>query len=305
MAYSPIHRLDLNLVRVFVAVYETASVTLAAERLFVTQPSVSYALARLRELFGDPLFTRTADGMQPTLCAQAAYRHFSEGLARIGDGWESLQTFEAAASQRRFRISMSDIGELAFLPPLMALLHQQAPGVTLEVVAPAMEQIPAQLASGQIDAAVGHLPAIAGVTQSVSLFEEHYVCLLRRAHPLVGEHLSLPDYLAARHAYVAAPASGHHMIEQVLQARGLQRNIALQIPHFTALPTLIAHSDLLATMPSRAAAMLAGYENLRTLPLPMALPALDVRLHWHARRESNAALAWFLGVVRQALGPLR
>lgn len=304
MVYSSLHRLDLNLVRVFVAVFETASVTLAAERLFVTQPSVSYALARLRELFGDPLFTRTADGMQPTLCAQAAYRHFSEGLACIGDGWESLQTFQAAASARRFRISMSDIGELAFLPPLMALLHQQAPEVTLEVVAPAMEQIPAQLASGQIDAAVGHLPAIAGVTQSISLFEERYVCLLRQEHPLVGGPLTLEGYLAARHAYVTAPASGHHMIEQVLQARGLRRNIALQIPHFTALPTLIAHSDLLATIPSRAAAMLATYEPLHILPLPVDLPALDVRLHWHAKRESNAALAWFLEVVRRALEPL-
>lgn len=294
-------RMDLNLVRVFIAVYETSSVTLAADRLFVTQPSVSYALSKLRELFGDPLFVRGAEGMAPTVCAQSVYLKFREGLALIKDGCDVLRSFDYAESDRLFRVSMSDIGELAFLPPLMAALQATAPQVRLEVVNPPVDQIPALLASGQIDLAIGNLPSISDLTRSVRIFEEHYVCLLSPRHPLAGSALTLEAYLAARHAYVPAASSGHHVIEQALQERGLRRSIYLRIPHFTALPTLLANSDLIVTMPSRAARILARYEDLQMLPLPVDLPRLEVRMHWNEKRESNAALAWFLEVVRSAL----
>src|ERR1700722_20375996 len=125
-------RLDLNLIRLFVAVYETRSTTLAAARLFVTQPSVSYGLAKLREQLGDPLFQRGPDGMVATAYAVDAYENFREGLARIQDGIESVTAFDPATSTRRFRISMSDIGTMAFLPVLLREILQCAPNVEIE-----------------------------------------------------------------------------------------------------------------------------------------------------------------------------
>lgn len=295
------HQLDLNLVRVFVAVYETRSVTHAAARLFVTQPSISYALSKLRDLMGDPLFTRGADGMVPTLYASELHQGFREGLGSIQDSMESVGGFDAARSQRRFRISMSDIGAFAFLPPLINRIEKLAPGVEIEVAEPAVSEIPAQLASGQIDAAVGHLTSINSQTSNAFLFKAHYSCLVRRGHPTIKNKLTLEKYLAARHAYVSSGTTGHSLVESTVRELGYRRKVALQIPHFTALPTILAQCDLIATLPSGAADMLTTMADLKSLPLPLPIPEFEVRLHWSARRKKNAAVAWFLDVVRSAL----
>jgi DNA-binding transcriptional LysR family regulator len=136
-------RIDLNLVRVFVTIYETKSVTAAAERLFLTQPSVSYALARLRIALQDPLFVRGADGMTPTMCGELTYKKFSEAIASIDSAVELTKRFDPNTSSQRFRLAMSDIGELIFLPPILRLLQREAPNVELEVV-----QVGGQRSSG-------------------------------------------------------------------------------------------------------------------------------------------------------------
>ena len=157
-------QLDLPLLRAFVAIYETGSVTSASERLFVTQPSVSYALGKLRETLNDPLFVRSGGAMTPTPRARDCYDLFSSALVQIENALEQSKQFNPEASTRRFRIAMSDIGELIFLPPIFNLMQRRAPKMELEVVQVPQEDLPGWLASGKADAAVGNLPSICNTT---------------------------------------------------------------------------------------------------------------------------------------------
>lgn len=297
-------RLDLNLVRVLVAIYETRSVTLAAERLSLTQPTVSYGLARLREAYGDRLFVRGAAGLVPTAAAEVVYRRFSQALAGIDSTLEDPQRFDPLRSTRRFRVAMSDIGALYFLPPLYARLQQVAPSVELEVVQVAMDRLVDDLASGRLDAAVGNLPAIRAHTRSSLLFLERYACLLAREHPRIGEALTLEAFVAARHVMVASAFSGHRLLDDALAERGVAREIAVRIPHFTALPRLIAQSELLVTLPARVARLYASQGPLKTLELPVPIPEFEVRVHWHAHHEASPSHKWLVGEIGAALGVL-
>jgi DNA-binding transcriptional LysR family regulator len=294
-------RIDLNLIRVFVTIYETKSVSAAASQLFLTQPTISYSLSKLRTLLNDPLFVRSPDGMVPTACGDRTYEQFSAAMARIETAIEMTQKFDAKHSTQRFRIAMSDIGELFFLPPILEHLHRVAPDVEIEVVQIALNEVAGWLAAGKVDVAVGNLRPIEAVTHSVKLFTERYVCLLRKDHGTIKGKLTLDNFVAARHVLVASVFSGHQLIEDILREHGVSRKISLQIPHFTILPRLISNTDLLVSLPTRVAHLFESYAPLKTLNLPIAIPEFDVRVYWDERQESNAAHQWIRNIVIDAL----
>ncbi|WP_162983650.1 LysR family transcriptional regulator, partial [Pseudomonas aeruginosa] len=209
---SPI---DLNLIRTFVILYEAGSVTLAAERLFVTQPSVSYALARLRELFDDALFTRTRDGIQPTFVAEQLYGTFRESLTRIEGAVQSVRHFDPATTERRFRIALTDLGEVGFLSLILERLTRDAPFAEVEVLPLQVDEVGTWLSSAKVDAAICRQPVPGARSQRV--LHERYVCLLSDRHPRIGDSLSLEQYLAERHIVVTR-TSGHGIAEDVLEA---------------------------------------------------------------------------------------
>ena len=294
-------RIDLNLIRLFVAVFETRSASLAAERLCVTQPTVSYGLASLRRTLQDSLFVRTREGMVPTLQAKQLYREFTQGLSLIDSAVEASEHFSPVQSHRRFLLAMSDIGELIFLPPILECLHQQAPHVELEIVEAASTDLARRLASGEVNAAIGNLPALLNETRTHILFEERYVCLLRKQHSTIGEVLTLEDFVAARHVLVSSGLSGHNLIEETLRSNGIRRQVGLQIPHFTILGNLIGSSDLLVLLPSRVAKFFESQGSVRSLEFPQPLPRFEVRLHWHDREEQNIGNKWLRNLIIDAL----
>nr|WP_244960417.1 LysR family transcriptional regulator [Eoetvoesiella caeni] len=287
--------------RTFIAIYETGSLTTTAERLCVTQPTVSYSLSKLRDTLNDPLFLRGSSGMIATASAHECYRRFSTALLAIDDAIETTRRFVPAESTRRFKIAMSDIGAANFLPPIFERMGQYGPRVELEVVQLVADEVSGCLASGKIDAAVGNLASISSLTRHISLFNEHYVCLLSENHPVIKDSLSLDLFLAARHAFVSANYSGHRQVEEALRKAGVMRSVALQIPHFTVLPQLISRSDLLVILPSRVAHVFEAYAPLKTLPVPIEIPSIEVTLHWDKRYENNPAQKWFIDIVRDAL----
>ena len=297
--------IDLNLVKVFLAIYDKGSVTRAAQHLCLTQPTVSYSLAKLRELFDDPLFERTPGGMRPTESGERIYSDFCGALALVEHAVDSNKVFVAAKSQRRFRVSMSDIGELVFLPPLLERLSAEAPHVTLEVMPTAVESIPEMLASGRLDAAIGNLAAIRlGSTMRAPLFKERYVCLLSRHANSIGDEMTLHAFTTARHVVVSSPFTGHRMIEDALRERGLAQQITAKLANFTGLPGLLARTDLVAIVPTRVARVFQTYSPLRVLELPIEIPTFDVTLHWHARQHNVAATAWLRDVILETLHEL-
>jgi DNA-binding transcriptional LysR family regulator len=242
--------MDLNLVRVLVAVFEARSVTLAADRLGLAQPSVSHALSRLREYYGDQLFMRRPDGMAPTALCEGVYPGLSQSLASIEATLDAALDFVPARSNRQFRLAMSDIGALYFSPPLLRHLQVLAPHAQIEIVQPSVS-LAEDLASGKVDFAVGNMPELAASTHSSPLFHERYVCLMAKDHPTIRGKLSVEKFAQARQVLVTSPSSGHTMIDQLLGEHKVQRDIVARVPQFSVIPYLVANTDLLVILPLR------------------------------------------------------
>lgn len=291
---------DLNLIRAFIAIYETGSVSAAAKRLNITQPSVSHSLSRLRDLLQDPLFARTREGMVPTFNATQLFHAFRNALDSIEKAISATRNFDPAVSTRCFRLALSDLGEHHFLPFLVKELHAVAPSVALEIVQLDSERITDWLTTGGIDAAVGNLQLTGGQARKRTLFTESYSCLLSAAHSRIGETLTLQEYVSASHV-VVAPFSGHHLVEDVMTEMGVTRRIALRVPHFTNIVAVIASTDLLLTLPTRVARAFASDGRMRTLPLPFPISTFDVNLYWQPHTEDSMAQQWFCDTLTRVL----
>ncbi|MDQ8031811.1 LysR family transcriptional regulator [Bordetella genomosp. 1] len=298
---------DLNLMRVFLSVMEERSVTRAAKRLHLTQPAVSYALTRLREQFNDPLFLRTPAGMQPTPVAHALAEPIERGMSQFAEALNLRQAFDPARSQRRFRLSMSDIGEMVFLPAVMEQVHARAPRLRVEVQEVPMEQLPDALKSGEVDLAIGNLAGLGRTTQHAELFAERYVCMGRRGHPVLSQGLTRAQFRRLDHIMVASRASAHRLLEDVLGEAGLHRQPYLTLPHFSAAAEIVRRTDLTVTLPFRAAQWFNAAQGFEVRPLPFALPPLTVTVHWHPRFERDPGTAWLRGLIIDVLadGPAR
>lgn len=287
-----VSRIDLNLLRAFDAILLERSVTTAGERVGLTQPAMSNALARLRAAFGDPLFVRTPDGMQPTPFARAIADPVRQALGLIDAALASPTGFDPSTSERVFRFNMSDIGEMVFLPPLLERLHRVAPGVRVEAVSLPQDEIEEALASGGIDLALGALPGAAPPVRSRRLFRDAYLTLMRADHPAIGARLTRRLFLEASHAVVSSIGTGHQVVESALVAAGLHRRIALRVPHFMVVPMIVARTDLVATLPGRIARGFAQMGNFKALAPPVRIAPADVRVHWHERFTEDAGNRW-------------
>lgn len=280
---------DLNLLRVFDAVLRERNVTATASTLGLTQPAVSNALARLRKLFGDALFVRTANGMDATPFARELAEPVRQALALLESALAHGPGFDPASAGRAFRFYMSDLGQIEFLPPLIERVQQRAPGVRLEAVALDVEDIAAALAAGALDLAVGFLPALGPPVERRTLFRDPYVCLMRADHPI--KRLTRKRFLEASHALVSY-RGGHRVIEEALERAGLARRIALRVPHFTVVPMVLERTDLLLTLPARVARVFERRGRLKSLPPPLPIPAAEVAVHWHERFEADPGNRW-------------
>lgn len=294
-----ITNLDLNLLRAFDAIATEGSVTVAGERIGLSQPAMSNALARLREMFDDPLFVRTPRGMRPTPFAQQLAQPVRDALRLIQGALQQHAGFDPGKSNNTFRLHMSDIGEMVFLPGLLARIKRDAPGVKIDVVRIPIKDVHGALEAGELDLAVGFLPGLTTGIQQQSLFSEHYVCMLRADHPVIGAKISAKQFRAAAHVLVSYAGTGHQVIEQTFIEAGLGGRIAVRVPHFLVVPMILARTELIVTVPSRVAAVFAQGGNFKVLPLPLAMPSFEVRLHWHRRFHQDPANRWLREVMTE------
>lgn len=295
---------DLNLVTTFVTLYETQSLTITAERLFVTQPSISYALGKLREQFDDPLFVRSSQGMQPTRLAAQLYTGFKQAARCIDESVAEARKFEPGHSSRQFRLALSDLGEMALLPKLMGELNVLAPNIELEIIPLEIDQVGTWLNDGHIDAAICSRVISGSGLASKKLVSERYVCLMDAGHPRIGLDLTMEQFLAEPHVLVTR-TSGHGMAEDVLQKLGVKRRIKLRIPHFSVLPKIIPGTELLVILPSQIADSFCEMpltRPLKMLELPFDVPSFEVTLHWHSRSTQSTGLSWFFKQIQTTLG---
>lgn len=295
--------IDLNLIRVFVTIYETGSVSAAAERLHVSQPSVSYTLARLRKLLGEPLFKRTREGMNPTFFATQLYEKFRNAVSAIEGAIESTRSFDPRLSGRRFRLAMSDIGEIFFLPHIVSAFQKLAPDVELDVIPVEILKLEEWLNAGKIDAALCNRGYISVDSAGETIFTERYVCLASSHHPRLTTDLTMQQYLAERHV-VVTPESGHNLVEERLRELDCTRKVSLRVQHFSVLPEVVATTDLLLTIPSRMARMFAAKHPVRAFDLPFNVREIDVMLRWHEHGGDIVAQRWLCQTLRECLAGL-
>jgi DNA-binding transcriptional LysR family regulator len=292
---------DLNLLRVFDSVLHERSVTAAAARLGLTQPAVSNALARLRAQFGDPLFVRTAGGMDATPFARELAEPVRQALALLESALAHGPGFDPATSTRAFRFYMSDVGQVEFLPPLVERTQRAAPGVRLEAVGLEVDDIAAALAAGALDLAVGFLPGLGAPVLREALFRDPYACLMRADHPAAEGSLTRKKFLEAAHAVVSY-RGGHRVIEEALERAGVAPRIALRVPHFTVMPMVLERSDLLLTLPTRVARVYERRGNLVSRPVPIPIPSAEVAVHWHERFEADSGNRWLRALIVELFG---
>lgn len=290
MNAAHIDDIDLNLLRVFDAVYRARNVSRAAELLDLTQPAASHALTRLRLLIKDPLFVRAAGGVQPTPKADRLALAVQSALGTLARALNESGQFQASESHTRFRIHMSDIGEARFLPAIMAALKQRAPGITIETLPLPQAEIAAALDSGKISFAFGFLPAVKD-TQRQHLLRDRYIVLLRDGHPLVRRRragLTQKDMQGLDYAAVRS----HSETLRILQLLKLEDRLRLSAAHFLALPAIVRATDLGVLMPQNIAEGFAAAGGYAIAEPKMPLRDFSVSLHWSRRFEADPANRW-------------
>lgn len=287
--------LDLNLLRVFDAVYTHRNVSAAAAALSMSQPAVSNALRRLRREFGDELFTRSPQGMNPTPAADRAAATVAQALLLLREGLEPAPSFDAASARRKFTLNMSDIGEIVFLPSLLRFLQEAAPQVRIEAVTLPVREARLAMEAGAVDLAIGFLPDLKAGFYQQRLFEQKYVCMVRQGHPRIGESMTMKTFIEARHAVVNAEGTGHGIVEAMFERAGLAPEMIVRLPHFLAAPTVVAATDLVATVPFKMGEHYARILPLRLLPHPLRIPVFQVNQYWHRRYHKDPANRWLRG----------
>jgi DNA-binding transcriptional LysR family regulator len=285
---------DLNLLRVFDAIWREGQVTRAAQSLGLSQSALSSALKRLRDHLGDPLFIKTRRGMEPTPHAVQLATEVTAVLDQVRHRVLAPPRFDPAATDRWFTLCTSDLGETAFMPVLLRHFEHVAPKVRLRTVTGTLSRRLEALERGEIDLVLGHYPEIRGADVMQRLLSSHgHVCLLRHGHPAVREsRISAADYAAASHAVLRDEARVYDPVEEHLLARDIHREVVYVCSHFLSIPAVVAGSGLIATVPAAAAAAYRDDPRLQVVEAPFDFPRFDVKMYWHRKSHNDVALRW-------------
>ena len=298
--------LDLQLLRVFEAMLELRSTTQVAERLAMSQPSVSHGLNRLRTMVGDPLFTRVGNSMRPTpraLELASPVRRILETLAREVF---TPTTFDPVRARRDFTLCMTDIGELHYLPRLLEKAQAAAPGITFRVVPVSHDRLEVALEDGAVDLAVGHFPDLSKDRfYQQQLSTSSFVCVARRGNPHIDGPLTLEAYLQAPHVGVSTHIRSLDVLNRTLDLKGYatRMHVKLRVAHILTLLHIVQNSDLIATVPTEAAEQLETSGQVCAHALPFDTPQFALRQHWHERFHQDPASQWLRSLFRATFGP--
>ena len=296
-------QLDLNLLRVLVALHRTGSVTAAGRLLALSQPATSHLLAKLRDSLGDVLFIRTPKGLKPTPLCDRIAPAIQAQLAELEATLTGDQAFDPARARVDWRVSLSDLGEMMFLPGLATVLRQEAPLARISNIAVPAPDVPAALDAREIDFAIGILLKPKGQrVRSEVLFEERYVAVSARGWTPRGAgkpgRLGLAQLRHAGLVVVSPEATARDDVEKILVAHQLTDRIMLRARHFGAMARLTMDTDLLAIVPAMYAQDLSLRHGLRIWELPMRSIQYPVNLLWHASTDHDAAHVWMRERVR-------
>jgi DNA-binding transcriptional LysR family regulator len=300
MKLHNVQTLDLRLLALFEALYAHRSVSRAADALDLSQPVVSQGLRRLRTLFDDVLFVRGSGGMAPTARASALCAPIAAMLAIAREQILPEPRFDPVRSTREFRIVSTDFGAISLLPQLMPDLQLNAPGVRLRLL-PMDRDVFDRLRSSEADLAVGIMGAAPEQIRTRTVFRDHYVCVMRSGHPLLRPTLSLAAFHHAQHVVVSsrldiAGAGDTAIVDELHKS-----HVALHVPSYAALPSVLTRTDLIAIVPRTASRIFFSGLPVTFVALPFDVPPITVVEAWHERSDNDLGLRWLRDLVAQAV----
>ncbi|WP_292043186.1 LysR family transcriptional regulator [Massilia sp. UBA6681] len=293
------HDIDLNLLSVFQEVYRERQISSAARKLGLSQSAVSNALARLRRAFGDELFVRTASGMQPTPLATQMAEPIGVAMAQVALALNQRSRFDPATSSRRFVLAMTDVGEIYFMPTLIERCKLLAPLVEISSMRAGSLALKEEMEGGRVDLAVGPFEDISEALYQRQLFRQPYVTMMRKGHPLGKGEVTLARFVKAEHMLVDANESPYDRINALLARAGVGPSVRFRVPHFTAVPYMVATSDLVVTVPQKLAERAALPFGLEWIVPPLELPTLQTNVFWHRRYNQDPGNQWLRGLLAE------
>ena len=297
-------RYDLNLLMVLDALLAERSVSGAARRVGIGQPAMSAALSRLRALFGDPLLVRSGSGMRPTARADAIAGPLRETLARIGTLIEPVPAFDPETSDRTFRVSGGDYVGMTVLPGLSERLARAGRGVDLRFRYMEKRAALAALDDDVVDLALMVMDDLPSRFGSEVLMEETFVGVARSGHPVIGADIDAPAFAAFDHLLVTESGDATGYVDKVLGSMGLSRRVAITVPSAELVADLLLGTNLVATVPRRAARRMAGLQDIGLFEPPLEMACWSMRVVWAMRNDLDPAVVWLRSQLRDVAASL-
>ena len=293
---------DLNLFIAFDVIYTEKNLTKAGQVLGITQPAVSNALSRLRELFGDDLFIRTSKGMIPTPVANQIIKDVRSALSLIQNTISETEKFNPSIAEMTFKISIGDSSEYRLLPLLIKELAEIAPKIKVETYLTPRKDAPRELASGTIDFSIDPPVHSDPHLRHEKIYEEDYVMIVRKDHPILNlKEITIEDYLKLSHIHISNRKTGLGHVDMALYRLGLSRDISLRAQHFLVAPYIVEQSDLAITTTKG----FAVDRDLAWRELPFEIEPLILHLYWHEAKDSDPSTKWMKDLMLKTYGKLQ
>ncbi|GGQ11613.1 LysR family transcriptional regulator [Shewanella litoralis] len=287
-----IQQLDLNLLKIFEALYFEQNMTTAAKSLFVTPSAVSHAIKRLRLVLNDPLFVRQGQQMQPTAACQRMAPQLINALNRIREVLQQCGEFDPLTTEQTFTIAIHEALESQIMPALINHVAELIPQANIASIALSREHIARQLANGEVDLAIDVARAVNAPLMHIQLVSDPFCVLIDPQHHLCNNGtLTQEDYLLAQHVAVSSRPTGRVMEDLLLQQQGINRHIKYRCQTYQTAVKIVSNTALMLTLP-RSIALQFSDSNLTVIQIPFALTDIDTHLYWHSNTQSDHALIW-------------
>lgn len=291
---------ELQLLYIFDAIMTERSVTRAANRLAMTQPAVSNAISRMRQIWNDPLFVRKGRNIEPTSYALSLWDQVNGHMFALTNAVSATQ-FDPGTSKRKFRIAVTDMIVELIWRQLIELLEREAPGVDIHAVPYTPEGTHDDLREAHVDLAVGVLTQHDHSLRSTWLFEGGYVLAMRADHPLAGRPITMDEFLDARHLLVTMSGDAHGFVDNYLDQKGHSRRIAATVNHFSIVPQVLSESNLIAAVPELISQDCGFVNGLWMGELPFEVDPTALYLIWHARHDRDPGIVWLRTHIERLL----
>ena len=293
---------DLNLFIAFDVIYTEKNLTKSGQVLGITQPAVSNALARLRDLFNDELFIRTSRGMIPTPVANQLIGDIRNALSLIQNTISVSEKFDPSTAEMTFKISIGDTSEYRLLPLLIKELAEIAPRVKVQTYLTPRKDAPRELASGAIDFSIDPPLQSDQHLKHEKIYQEDYVMIVRKDHPILKKQkITIEDYLDLSHIHISNRKTGMGHVDMTLYKLGLSRDIYLRAQHFLVAPYIVEQSDMAITTTKG----FAVDRNLAWRELPFDIDPLVLHLYWHENNDNESSSKWMRDLMLKTYGKLQ